>query len=466
MKKADLLKIIARLEADNTQLRADNELLRKENVELKARIAELERRLNQNSSNSSKPPSLDGFNKPKPKSLREKSGKPSGGQRGHAGKSLAQVLKPDEVHVHRVLECFECHASLDKIGLHGVEKRQIFEIPEPKMQVVEHQCEKKICPACGKLNSSSFPVGAEQPVQYGARAKALMAYLQNYQLLPYERLAEFFQDVFGASISQGTVFNATKTAYKNLASFEEQTKEQLLASPVLHSDETGLRVGKSLFWLHTVSNDQLTFYQVHEKRGLEAMEAAGILPMFNGTLVHDCWSSYFNFNFSHALCNAHLLRELNSIIETTNQQWASQMRDFLRKVNKANNESEAGLSGSEALAYINEYQQIIALGYRETGGPPPLDKTLARNLWERFLLRESQVLCFMRDQNVPFDNNQAERDIRMVKVKQKVSGCFRSPEGANYFARIRAYISTVKKQGENIMEALINSFLGQVVAST
>lgn len=369
------------------------------------------------------------------------------------------------MHIHRVLECANCHVSLENTESHALEKRQIFEIPEPKMQVVEHQCEKKLCLACGKLNTARFPVGVEQPTQYGVRAKALMAYLQNYQFLPYERLAEFFEDVFGASISQGTVFNATKTAYTNLASFEEQTKELLLTSLVLHSDETGLRVGKNLFWLHTVSNDRLTFYHVHEKRGLEAIEAAGILPRFTGTLVHDCWSSYFNYNFSHGLCNAHLLRELNGIIETTKQQWASQMRDFLCKVNKANKMSEAGLSEAEALAYIKEYQKIIAIGYQETGGPPPLEKTLARNLWERFLLRENQVLCFMHNPKVPFDNNQAERDIRMVKVKQKVSGCFRSREGASYFARIRAYISTVKKQSENIMDALVNVFLGQVVAT-
>jgi transposase len=263
------------------------------------------------------------------------------------GSTLAQVLEPSDVHVHRVLECVKCSVSLETTKTHSLEKRQVFEIPEPKMQVVEHQCEKKICPSCGQLNTASFPAGVEQPVQYGVRAKALMIYLQNYQLLPYERLAEFFEDIFGTSISQGPVFNAPKAAYKNLASFEEQTKEVLLASPVLHSDETGMRVGKNLFWFHTVSNDRLTFYQVHKKRGLEAIEAAGILPRFKGTLVHDCWSSYFNYNFSHALCNAHLLRELNGTIETTKQQWASQMRDFLCKVNKANNENAAGLSEAE-----------------------------------------------------------------------------------------------------------------------
>jgi transposase len=456
MKKADLIAENAGLKAEITELKA-------ENAEIRARMTELERRLNQNSSNSSKPPSLDGFKKPKPQSLREKSGKPSGGQKGHAGRSLSQVPKPDEIIVHRVLECVECHASLDQMEPHTVEKRQVFEIPEPKMQVIEHRCEKKICPACGNLNSSTFPIGSEQPVQYGVRARALMGYMQHYQFLPYERSVEFFEDVFGARISQGTILNATKAAYKNLASFEEHTKEQLIASPVLNSDESSLRIDKDLAWLHSASNDKLTFYQVHEKRGLEAMEAAGILPKFKGTLVHDCWSSYFNYNFSHALCNAHLLRELKGVIETTDHQWAKQMSDFLRKVNKANNENEDGVPQSDALAYIDEYEKILALGYQETGGPPPLKKTKERNLWERFRLRDNQVLCFMRDRRVPFDNNQAERDIRMVKVKQKVSGCFRSFEGAEYFARIRGYISTMRKQGINIMEALIDAFLGQAI---
>jgi transposase len=453
-----LLKIIASLEAEV-------ELLRKENAELKARIAELERRLNQNSSNSSKPPSLDGFNRPQPKSLREKSDKPNGGQKGRFGRTLLQVENPDNVIVHHVLECTSCHASLENAEADWIDKRQVFEIPEPKMDVIEHRCEKKFCPSCGQLNAAPFPEGVEQHVQYGPRAKALMVYLQNYQLLPYERLSEFFADVFGAPISQGTVFNVTKAASRNLASFEAKTKELLKDSLVLNSDESGLRVGKELHWLHTVSNERLTFYHVHEKRGIEATTAAGILPHFKGTLVHDCWSSYFSYNFDHALCNAHLLRELNGIIETTDHQWAKEMRDFLRKVNKANNEADKGLSESEAKIYINEYQKILNIGYLETGGPPPLEKTLARNLWERFLLRENQVLRFVHDSNVPFDNNQAERDLRMIKVKQKVSGCFRSKEGADCFARIRGYISTMKKQCKNIMDALISAMQGQPVSA-
>jgi transposase len=359
----DLLKRISELE--QVLLERDATI-----AKLLDKIAELERRLNQNSSNSSKPPSMDGFNRPQPQSLREKSGKPRGGQKGRLGKTLVQVENPDKLIVHRVVECICCHRSLENVAADLVDKRQVFEIPEPKMAVIEHQCENKLCPSCGEWNRAAFPANVKQPVQYGPRTKALIAYLQNYQLLPYERLSEFFEDVFGASISQGTVFNVTKAAYKNLASFESEVKELLKSSDVLHSDESGLRIGKELKWLHSVSNEKLTFYHVHERRGLEAMDAGGILPHFNGTLVHDCWSSYFSYNFSHALCNAHLLRELNGIIETTKHQWANQMRDFLRKVNKANNESANGLSENEAKIYLAEYKKILAAGYIETGGPP------------------------------------------------------------------------------------------------
>jgi transposase len=462
---AELLKRIEELAMALLERDALIVKLLEENSELKAKIAELERRLNQNSSNSSKPPSLDGFKRPKPKSLRVKSGKRKGGQKGRLGKTLEQVAKPDEINVHHVLECTNCQTSLQNVEPDFVDKRQVFEIPEPKMNVIEHQCEKKFCPSCGELNAAPFPEGVEQPVQYGPRTKALIVYLQNYQLLPYERLSKFFEDVFGASISQGTVFNVTKSAYKNLAPFESEVKELLKSSDVLHSDESGLRVGKELKWLHSVSNEELTYYHVHERRGIEAMDAGGVLPHFKGTLVHDCWSSYFSYNFSHALCNAHLLRELNGIIETTNHQWANQMRDFLRKVNKANNDSANGLFENEANAYIAEYQKILADGYIETGGPPPIEKTLSRNLWERLLLREDQVLRFVQDPNVPFDNNQAERDLRMIKIKQKVSGCFRSKQGADCYARIRGYISTMKKQCKNIMDALISAMRGQPVSA-
>ena len=446
-----------------------------ENLSLRVRVSDLEQEnsrlrsiLNKNSGNSSRPPSTDGFKKPSPKSLREKSGKASGGQQGHAGKTLLQKETPDVVKVHVVEECSECHISLGDVVSHAVEKRQVFEIPEPKLDVIEHRCEKKICPGCGKLNIGSFPSGVERPVQYGPRAKGFITYLQNYQMIPYERLSQFFEDIFGAPISEGTVFNATEAAYKNLESFEEYTKGLLIQSGTLHADETGVDVANKLHWLHTVSTDKLTYHLVHEKRGVEAIEAAGILPNFQGTLVHDCWAPYFKYDFRHALCNAHLLRELNAAIEDTKQPWAEEMRALLRKLNKATRacENGKGLCAAEIEGFEEEYNQIIRGGHEQTGGLMPAQKTVSRNLWERFLLKQHQVLRFIYDPTVPFDNNQAERDIRMVKVKQKVSGCFRSRAGANHYARIRAYISTVRKQGKNILLALQSAFMGEPVIPT
>ena len=447
-------------------LEAENKLLREENVRLLARIAELERRLNQNSSNSSKPPSADAFRKSTPKSLREKSGRVSGGQKGHVGSTLLQVENPDETLFHQVSECRNCQTPLAARTADELEKRQVFEIPDPKLVVVEHLCEKKICPECGSLNEASFPAGVENTVQYGPRIKGLMTYMQQYQLLPYERLSEFFKDIFGASISQGTLFNTNKTAYKNLSNFEEKTKELLINSPVLHGDETGLVVKGKLHWLHTVSSDRVTFYSIHAKRGREATDAAGILPHFEGTLVHDCWASYFSYNFRHALCNAHLLRELNGIIETDEHSWAKQMHALLIKANADTKVCEDGLSEEQIEKFVAAYKAIVSVGLNETGGVAPAERTRARNLLHRFVLRENQVLLFLKDPKVPFDNNQAERDIRMVKVKQKISGCFRSEEGASYFARIRGFISTAKKQGENILDALESVFHGQPFSST
>jgi transposase len=445
-------------------LEAENADLRRELVECKIRIkgleeenAQLRSKLNKNSQNSSKPPSTDGLRKPNPKSLREKSGRSSGAQKGHAGKTLCQVAAPDEVQMHHLEKCSECDATLVDVVAHAFEKRQVFEIPKPKLDVIEHRGEKKICRCCGKESVARFPAGVERPVQYGARAKGLITYLQNYQVIPYERLSEFFEDIFGAKISGGTVFNTTETAYENLATFEQLTKGLLIQSDTLHADETGVYVEKKLNWLHTVSTEKLTYHMVHEKRGGAAIEAADILPNFQGTLVHDCWAPYFNYDFRHALCNAHLLRELNAVVETSKERWAKEMSNLLRKLNNATKEGE--LSAAEIERFEKEYKLILQHGYHETGGLRPEKKTVSRNLWERFLLKQHQVLLFIHDPAVPFDNNQAERDIRMVKVKQKVSGCFRSRAGANHYARIRAYISTARKQGENILEALQNVFM-------
>lgn len=406
----EILKRLRLLEEENAKLRSENAELRAENTRLREA-------LNKNSQNSSKPPSTDGLQKPAPKSQRGKSGKKSGGQNGHTGRTLLQVESPDVIEIHQPAHCSGCNTSLLEVAAHGFERRQVFEIPEPKLNVIEHRCEKKKCPGCGKQNIAQFPAGVEQPVQYGPLAKGLITYLQNYQFLSYERLSQFFNDIYGVRISQGTVYNTTKTAYRNLAGFETWVKERLVASKVLHADETGLRVLTTL---------------------------------------------YFNFDFiRHGLCNAHLLRELTSVLENTNQSWAKDMRHLLGKLNKATKLPENWPSEVEIQAFEQEYRQILERGYEQTGGVQPEKRTVARNLWERFVIRQQQVLLFMYDSSVPFDNNQAERDVRMAKVKQNVSGCFRSKAGADYFARIRGYISTARKNGENVLIALQNAFLGR-----
>jgi transposase len=246
--------------------------LEEENATLKAENAHLRAMLNKNSQNSSKPPSTDGFKKPNPKSLRIKSGKLPGGQIKHTGKTLCQIEKPDEVVIHSASQCSDCSASLEAVDAEIVATRQVFEIPQPKINVIEHRCLKKICPACGKQNTATFPIGIDRPAQYGPRTKGLITYLQNYQVVPYERLTELLDDIFGMKISEGTIFNTTKTAYHNLASVEEHTKQLLMQAGTLHADETGVDVQNKLHWLHSLSTEKLTFHHIHEKRGCEAME--------------------------------------------------------------------------------------------------------------------------------------------------------------------------------------------------
>ena len=304
--------------------------LKATNAALEKRVTELETRLNKNSSNSSKPPSADGYRKPKPKSLREKLGRSSGGQKGHIGKTLKQVETPDFVEEHAVTHCSSCECSLTSEPVLDYEIRQVFEIPEPKLDIIEHKAEIKVCPGCGLKNKANFPNGVDAHVQYGPRAKGLMLYFANQQLIPYKRICQLFEDIYGAPLSEGTLKNLNQKAYENLAPFESALKVILSNEPLAHADETGLRVKDKLHWLHSLSTDSLTYYQVHQKRGKIAMNEAGILPEFVGTLVHDFWKSYFTFDCQHAMCNAHLLRELKGIYEnkSLHMPWAEEMACF------------------------------------------------------------------------------------------------------------------------------------------
>lgn len=462
-KYASLEEKCAKLEKENAALKQENAALKLENTELKSKIALLEAKINTNSKNSSMPPSSNIFGKPNPKSLREKSGKKPGAQKKHKGHTLKQIEKPDEINEIKIKVCSGCNASLENISAQSFEKRQVFDLPQPKVHVIEHRCEIKKCITCGKVNVAKFPKDVMAPVQYGVNIKSMVAYFQNQQMLPFGRLVETFKDLFGLPISEGFVFNTAKSAYKKLENFESETKKALLNSKVLHVDETGFKVGDSSYWLHSASTGKLTNYSVHKNRGPIAMEAAGILPDFTGVMVHDFWSPYYNFDKAdHAACGPHLLRELKSVIENAKHFWAEQMSDFLYKCHnhvKAKN----NYTVSSFKKILSQYRKVLVAGSREIAAStdPPDSLKKSKNLLKRFQDYETEILRFACEANVPFSNNLAERDIRMVKVKQKVSGRFRSISGAEYFARTRSYISTCRKQGLNVFDELKNIFEGQ-----
>lgn len=434
-------------------------------LKYKERVEHLEPIIAKDSHNSHKPPSSDGFKKPKPKSRRTRSGRSRGGQKGHKGHTLPMVEHPDRIEWHRVGQCEYCNRSIKEVKSLDYEKRQVFDIPPIKVEVVEHRAEIKTCPDCGNIQKAIFPATIQQPVQYGPRLKSLAIYLGNYQFLPYKRLSEFFQDVFSLPISQGTLVNINSTCHSQLKHFEATVKTQLTNAEVAHFDETGLRMEGKRVWLHSVSTPLLTFYGVHPKRGQEAMNDMNILPQFKGRAIHDCWMSYFDYQCEHGLCNAHLVRELIFTLEQHHQAWAKNMIDCLLNIKEA--VARRILTGRIANKNIRQYEmlydKIIANGLKQN---PPLKtnkyhtkrgrvkQSQPKNLLDRMKSHKDKILAFMYDFNVPFDNNLAERDIRMMKVQQKISGTFRSRNGANIFCRIRSYVSTVRKNSMNVLESV------------
>lgn len=445
---------------------------REENKKLRERVKTLESQIKMNSRNSSKPPSSDGLRKLPVK--RKKTGRTPGGQKGHKGHTLLMVENPDRKITHSVTECKFCGCSLGDVKAAKYERRQVFELPPIRAEVTEHRCERKACPQCGCENKAVFPEDVLQPVQYGPRLRAVAVYLNQYQLLPYERTSEMFGDLFGHSISQATLVNANRAASEMLKPVEDEIKQQIINSSVAHFDETGMRVNGKRVWLHVASNKQLTGYGIHNKRGCKAINDIGILSDFEGTAVHDCWRSYFTYSCSHALCNAHLLRELTFLEEVESEKWAGKMGKVLLDIFGACNEAAA--RGKEFLSktllkrFEEMYDRTVAEGFLANPLPEPgsrpgkrgkIKKTKARNLLERLRNYKPEILAFMYDFSVPFDNNQAERDIRMAKVKQKISGTFRSWDGAHAFCRIRGYISTARKNSVSVIQALTDAFEGK-----
>ena len=436
---------------------------------LEDRVKELEDQLAKNSRNSSKPPSTDGFHRPVPKSMRQKSQHPTGGQPGHLGQTLQMSETPDHIKIHRVEYCERCGCSLADIPTDGIEKRQVHDVPTVKLIVTEHQAEPKICP-CGHINKAAFPEGVNATVQYGPEVKALAVYLKNYQFLPYERTCELMGDCFGVPMSEGTLDNFIGECHDRLEAPVKEIKEQITQTAVVHFDESGTRVGKDGWWVHSASTPAATYYDIHPRRGSEAMDAIGILPIFQGRAIHDFWKPYYIYDCDHGLCNAHHLRELIFAYEEHGQLWAEVMILLLLKIKAAVEDARSiGCLGEEQLRfYETEYQIVLNQGYNENWlaylqaelKPGRQKKTKSVNLLERLDHHRGEVLAFMYDFKVPFENNQAERDIRMMKVQQKISGTFRSEMGAKAFCRIRSYISTARKNAMSAMAALARVFTG------
>lgn len=441
---------------------------------LQNQVKELQDRLAKDSHNSSLPPSSDRFvRQKKTKSLRKKSGKKVGGQPGHAGQTLELSATPDQVIVlPQVKECQHCQADLSETTAHSIERRQVIDVPQPRPEVIEYQAEWKCCPHCQGYTSAAFPTIASARVQYGPRIAAIAVYLLVGQLLPQARTAEICADVLGVPLAQATLAQWQTRAAIRLEAVERQIKAALIQAPVIHQDESGLYVLGKRWWVHVTSTLHLTHYAAHPSRGAAALEAIGIAPQFDGTSVHDAWPTYFQYEYGHALCGVHLLRELTFLAEEDDCAWARDLIDLLLRMKDAAQQARANslwmVPSTTLVALLNSYDDLLntadpqfphALSPPGKRGRPK--QCAARNLLDRLLTRKAQVLAFLLDLHVPFDNNLAERDIRMLKVQQKVSGTFRSEQGAAAFCRIRGYLSTLRKQGFRLLDALDATFRGQ-----
>jgi transposase len=437
------------------------------------KIKELEDRLAKDSSNSSKPPSSDGLGKkPKTTSLREKSGRKPGGQPGHIGRTREQISYPNHIEVHTPGFCEHCFSSLTGVSSSAIEKRQVFDLPEVVIEVTEHQAEIKICPCCGLKTKGKFPDNIRGPVQYGERAHALASYLQYHHFIPFDRITQIFEDIYNISLSAGTCSKMGKRLFNNLEVFEASLKAHLLSCKVLHFDETGVRCEKKLNWIHVTSSASATFYGIHRKRGREAIDAFNILPRFTGTAVHDHWSPYFIYKqVKHGLCNVHHLRELKFVHEQEKEEWAQKVSTLLLRAKKitdqARDQGKCEIASEEIKIIECDYSNLLLeTGKNYLGLSASIDQEAQTtgktglNLFKRLLRKMDSVLAFVYDLEVPFSNNLSEQDLRMEKVKQKISGCFRTFEGGVISCRVRSYISTARKQGWNILNALTNAVKG------
>lgn len=470
----DVANVIYALLAQNQQLidKVDQqaaiiEQQAQELKELKAEVHELKRQLGQNSNNSSKPPSSDGFRKPI--NSRQSGGK-KGAPKGHRGKTLEFSASPDAIVVLPLTDCSRCGASLADVESNAYERRQKFDLPQPQIIITEYRAEKKCCEACGLEQKAAFPERITAPVQYGDGFAAWTSYLHAYQMLPLERIAQLFEDLTTYRPSEGTLLHMLQTMYDKTASLEDAIRSALFEQSVVHADETGCKVDSKNHWMHVVSDSNWTLLKVHASRGSEALKDIQFLPVYKGDVVHDGLAMYFKkeYTFSHALCNAHLLRECKGITEHDKHDWSRQMTELLQEswqLARLSRANEEPIPEDVIQTICHYYDEILQDGKREwssnrtahTGRKQPK----AAKLGERMVRYKDAILRFLWDAHIPFDNNQAERDLRMVKVKQKVSGTFRTLSGAMIFARLRSIISTFKKQQRSLLSSLTEALNDQ-----
>lgn len=470
------------LQDENRQLKQEIAELRQALKAALETIKELQAELGQNSRNSNWPSSRDkGKQKRHTKSLRQKSTKPAGGQVGHTGRTLEFSATPDRIERHRPAWCAHCQKPL-KPSVPGEvrQRRQVVDVPPLALEVVEHQVESLVCACCGRETAGAFPAAVTNPVQYGPRLKALAVYLKHEHFIPYARSQRFLADLFGATISAGSLQNMVHHAAHLLQPVTEKIKAALLQTPVVHFDESGFYIAGQRQWLHSAGSQRLTYYAPHPYRGQRATNEIGILPHLQGVAHHDHWATYWQYQqCRHALCNVHHLRELNALAEQGEQPWAARFKHFLLAakvvVADARRRGQSALPSPKLAQVERLYRRLTTLAL-QAHPPPPAGwpqgkrgrpkKSKARNFAERLDKHRQAVLAFVYDFKVPFDNNLAERDIRMLKVQQKVSGCFRSPEGAHAFCTIRTYIASLRKQNIPVWSALNSIFTGQLIQPT
>jgi transposase len=483
----DLAKALSGLEQANAVIKelrgqvAENQTLRNDLAkalsgleQANARVKQLEGQASKDSHNSSRPPSTNGFKEPvrKTQSLREKSGKKSGGQPGHGGKTLMMVEQPDHLVKLTPERCHQCQQDLASASLARTERVQKFDLPSVRLEVTEYQVEVKACPCCQAETRADLPDGLTlASVQYGPNIKTLAVYLACLHLLPLARVCQILSDLFGTTFSEASVLAACQQSALALTAVLQMIKAALQKSSVMHNDETGFRVNKKRWWLHVAATCWLTLYLAHPKRGKEAINAMGILPNFQGTSVHDSLVCYLQYLCIHALCNVHYLRELTFIFEHFEQLWARDMKALLleikARVQQARDQGMTSLPEDVMQDFERCYTELVQTGMATN--PPPQKRTGQRgapkksdalNLLIRLRQYQAMILRFMHDFNVPFDNNRAESDLRMMKLRQKISGCFRTEAGVAIFCDLRSYLSTMQKQGVHLLTALRSAVVG------